>query len=370
MSFDTFVWKIASRCNLDCSYCYVYNLGDDSWKSQPKLMSERVAAKAAGRVLEHALERGLTGVVINFHGGEPFLGGTRHLRSLLKCITDVFQDTGIRVSTAIQTNGLLFTDEIGDLLAELGIGLYVSVDGPPETNDKNRLDLRGRPIGGRLDAALPNITGPRHRAIFAGFLSVVDVRSNPREVVDYLSAHQPPMIDFLLPLNNHDRVPAEGVAAYGDWLCTAFDYWLDQQSQVRVRTFDDIILRLMGEGAVNSDSEYLVVETDGSLELDDTLKTAYAGAAKLDMNIFAHSLAQVAELSSVQAMRNDLVLLCDSCRACNVVNVCRGGHVSHRYSEENGLRNPSVYCAALQQLIVHVWRRLVRETNTTISPPV
>ena len=35
---DTVLLKVASRCNLDCSYCYVYHMGDDGWRYQPKLM--------------------------------------------------------------------------------------------------------------------------------------------------------------------------------------------------------------------------------------------------------------------------------------------------------------------------------------------
>ena len=33
------VVKVASRCNLNCTYCYVYNMGDNSYKLQPKFMS-------------------------------------------------------------------------------------------------------------------------------------------------------------------------------------------------------------------------------------------------------------------------------------------------------------------------------------------
>ena len=41
-AIDTVLVKTASRCNLNCTYCYVYNLGDDGWKSQPRRMSSEV----------------------------------------------------------------------------------------------------------------------------------------------------------------------------------------------------------------------------------------------------------------------------------------------------------------------------------------
>ena len=38
----TFVVKVVSRCNLNCSYCYMYNLQDRTWRNQPGIMSAEV----------------------------------------------------------------------------------------------------------------------------------------------------------------------------------------------------------------------------------------------------------------------------------------------------------------------------------------
>ena len=32
---DTILLKVASRCNINCTYCYVYNMGDSAWKRMP-----------------------------------------------------------------------------------------------------------------------------------------------------------------------------------------------------------------------------------------------------------------------------------------------------------------------------------------------
>jgi len=36
------VVKVAELCNLNCSYCYMYNHRDTSYKTRPKIMSENV----------------------------------------------------------------------------------------------------------------------------------------------------------------------------------------------------------------------------------------------------------------------------------------------------------------------------------------
>jgi uncharacterized protein len=44
------VVKIASRCNLNCKYCYEYNMGDDTWKRASKFMTNDVAKQLGKRI--------------------------------------------------------------------------------------------------------------------------------------------------------------------------------------------------------------------------------------------------------------------------------------------------------------------------------
>ena len=43
--FQQFIVKVHSRCNLSCSYCYVYEMADQAWRQQPKRMTRPIAAK-------------------------------------------------------------------------------------------------------------------------------------------------------------------------------------------------------------------------------------------------------------------------------------------------------------------------------------
>lgn len=360
MVLDTFVWKVASRCNLDCSYCYVYNAGDTGWRSKPALMPEHVARRAALRIREHALRHGLERVVINFHGGEPLLGGTRHLGLLLSILEETFQGSGIHVSSALQTNALLFTPEIGELLAARGVGLYVSLDGPPEINDLSRRDRRGRPTGAAVERSLALLTSERFRKLFSGFLCVIDPGAEPSRVLDYLLQFQPPVIDFLLPLLNHERPPAGRSGQFAEWLISCFDHWFNLDTPTRVRTFDTLMTRLLSPRTALAlqQSAALIIETDGSLEADDTLKTAFPGAAVLGYDIFRHGLEEVAVDPRVAALQGRSSELAPECQRCELVSACGGGHLSHRYSKARGFLNPSVYCTDLQALILHIHHRL------------
>ena len=69
MYIDTVLLKVASRCNLDCSYCYVYHMGDESWRSLPKRMSKETQALVVAELgsLMRAQSRPFSVVL---HGGE------------------------------------------------------------------------------------------------------------------------------------------------------------------------------------------------------------------------------------------------------------------------------------------------------------
>ena len=78
---DTVLLKVASRCNINCRYCYVYNMGDTGWTSMPKVMSRSTITAIATSLarLYRAQSRPFSVVL---HGGEPLLLGEDELAFL------------------------------------------------------------------------------------------------------------------------------------------------------------------------------------------------------------------------------------------------------------------------------------------------
>ena len=67
------VLKVASLCNLNCTYCYMYNLGDETFKNQPKFMSNETVDSIIENVKNHCKKHALSTFEFIFHGGEPML---------------------------------------------------------------------------------------------------------------------------------------------------------------------------------------------------------------------------------------------------------------------------------------------------------
>jgi uncharacterized protein len=376
LPFHTFLWKIASRCNLNCTYCYIYNSQDTSWRQQPPFMSEAVARQTASRILEHCRAHGKRDVCVTFHGGEPLLGGVDHLEMLITVVREELTDRGLEVSLGMQSNGLLFTPEIGELMLAARMTVGISTDGPPVLNDRFRIDHAGRGSGQVLEDKIRLITSERYRPIFAGFLCVINLDVDPLTIARYLlSADSPiasdwPAVDFMLPHNNHTHPPPgkadPASTPYADWLIPVFDYWFDEARRGNIRLFNAIVKTLLGapsdvESFGLSPVDLVVVETDGTIEGVDTLKSTFQGAAALGFNVFADDFETIARHANVRRRQIGMDALCATCRACPIVHVCGGGYLPHRYSAENGFDNPSVYCSDLMKLIHHVATKVVGE---------
>ena len=112
-------------------------------------------------------------------------------------------------------------------------------------------------------------------------------------------------------------------------------------------------------------AQMMVIETDGSIEQEDTLKVAYAGAAATALHVDRDPLDAALLLPEIAARQIGVRALAAQCRACPVRSVCGGGLYSHRYAEDTGFLNPSVYCPDLFALIRHIRGRLLEDLNVS-----
>ena len=351
---DTVLLKVASRCNLDCTYCYVYHMGDNGWRDQPKLMPAAVQAAVVRRLSSlYASQQHPLHVVL--HGGEPLLLGPAQMRSLCKRLRSAIP---VPCELHVQTNGVLLTEAFIDVFVEYDVGISISIDGPSALHDQYRVDHRGRGSHDRVRSAINRLTA-RNDALplFSGILAVVDPNSNARSVYNSLKATSAPSIDFLVRDGNHSRLPHGKASAssieYGRWLVEALDTYLSDPSPPRVRLFDDMLRLIMGgpsckEGVGTTDYGILVIETDGTINKNDTLKIAHNGADRFRQtpwSVLSDSLLDLVHSPDYSEYYLQQQPTAPQCRACPELHICGGGMVAHRWSDDRAFDNPSIFCA-------------------------
>jgi uncharacterized protein len=365
--FREYIVKVHSRCDLSCDYCYMYEMADQSWRSQPRAMSQETAELIARRIGEHAIAHGLRDVTLILHGGEPLLA-SRDLISQLVTSTRRMAGHGTTVHAVVQTNGVGLSDAYLKLFDELGVRVGVSIDGDVTAHDRHRRFANGRGSYQAVAAGLRRLRRFPH--LYGGLLCAVDLRNDPVRTYRALVDFDPPKIDFQLPHGTWVDPPprrAHDTAGtpYADWLIAVFDYWYPKP-QTEIRLFDEILNLLLG-GASNSEivglapARMVVIETDGSIEQEDTLKIAYAGATATGLHVARDSLDAALLLPQIVARQIGGRALSAQCRVCPVRAVCGGGLYSHRYREDTGFFNPSVYCPDLLALISHIRDRVAAD---------
>ncbi|RAY14774.1 radical SAM protein [Actinomadura craniellae] len=366
-----FVVKVHSRCDLACDHCYVYTMADQGWRNQPRAIGDAVVVAIARRIAEHVRDHDLLLVRLILHGGEPLLAGPERLASISDTVrTEVARVAGPapdgrgRVGTVVQTNGVRLTAAALETFDRHDIKVAVSLDGTPAAHDRHRRFRDGRGSHGEVTAALALLRERPH--LYAGILCTIDPRNDPVETYEALLDHRPPAVDFLLPHGNWSapppgRPPDRSASVYAGWLIAVFDRWFSApRRETKVRLFQELVHLLLG-GATRSSlvgtapPGVLVIETNGAIELSDTLKSTYPGAAATGRHVFSHTFSAVTASAHVRDMERRST----ECLGCPLLRVCGGGSLAHRYAAGSGFVNPSVYCGDLSRLIRHVQAEVV-----------
>ena len=374
LEIDTVLVKVASRCNINCSYCYVYNMGDVQWAAMPKHISHRTVTALAKnlRTLASAQERCFATVL---HGGEPLLLGYKKLLSFFQILRKALSANHYPLS--IQTNGICITNDVLDLCSKYQVSLSVSIDGPQRINDRYRIDHLGR---GTYDRIIRGIQKLKNHSdsefLYAGVLAVIDPESDPHDVYSSLKSLDAPSIDFLYKDGNHSRLPigkdSFESTEYGQWLIALLDIYLVDPNPPRIRFLDDMIKLVLGgystkEGLGCVDYGIIVIDTDGRVSKNDTLKSSFKGADHFSQpwSVHTHELVDILnspEFSEYHALQKPTA---SACLSCVELSVCGGGMPLHRWSAENGYDNPSVYCADQLALISRIRRHVKSAMNKT-----
>jgi uncharacterized protein len=366
VQIDTVLVKAASRCNLDCAYCYVYHLNDDGWKFQLKRMSAAVVDATVDQLGSLSRAQAAPFSVV-LHGGEPLLLGKELMGRLVRGLSQsLARDCGIH----LQTNGVLLDNDFIEIFAEHNVGVSISFDGPSGTHDRWRSDRRGRGSHARVSRAIARLRDhPRGRGVFTGVLAVVDPASSPQEVYESLKATEAPGFDLLYRDGNRSRLP-HGKASlssteFGDWMCRLLDVYVRDPTPPRIRVLDDMMRIILGgqgrkEGVGLNSYGIVVIETDGSITKNDTLKVAHRGADRFERTTSVLHGSLSAFLASADVEAYHLLQRPNSpvCAACPDLAVCGGGMPAHRWSDVNGFDNPTVFCED-QKLLIASMRRLL-----------
>ncbi|WP_104381331.1 radical SAM protein [Sphingobacterium sp. HMA12] len=375
MIVKNIVLKVASRCNLNCSYCYIYNKGDNSYEKQPKFLSRNTTTILLEKILNHMLLHDLSTFGIVFHGGEPMLIGIEFYIFFVSEYKRIFLNfPDKKLNLAIQTNGTLLNDENVFKLKDLNIHIGISMDTTKISNDKNRVYHNERSSYNEILAGLKLLQ--KHTG-HSGILSVIDVNYSALESYNHIKSTGAQFMDLLVPDETHDTIGENDIRGkLGTWLCEMFDLWYnDKGPKPNIRFFHAMIQVILGMG-IGFDAfgknmgDVIVVESNGAMQANDSLRSCKNGITETNYNIMFNEISDMNSDPLTSLYFRNHFELPYVCSNCPLESICAGGYMVNRYSKQNGFDNESIYCGDMIKIISHIQNKLAYSLKDLNLEPI
>ena len=275
--------------------------------------------------------------------------------------------SGVTIHNAIQTNGYLIDEEWAAFFAEHHFLVGLSLDGPAELHNLNRLDAAGEGTFNRVLRAARIME--KHHVDF-NILCVVTGR-NARSVEKIYRFYRKQgfrWLQFIPCLEPLDQARGEekyhlSAEGYGDFLIRLFDLWYDNLRRgeyISIRHLDNWMSILLGERpeACNMSGQcsvQFVVEGDGGVYPCDFYVLDEWRMGTVGETPFAEmQQGEVARRFVEASLR-----VPEQCRTCRWAGLCRNGCRRDRAVLPDGAIDINCYCEAFRMFFAQRERQLM-----------
>jgi uncharacterized protein len=353
-------------CNLDCSYCFFLDK-EELYPNSNFRMSDEVLETYIRQLIE---SHKTPVVTVAWQGGEPTLMGLDFFKKAI-AYQEKYRRPGMTFENTLQTNGTLLNDEWCEFFKANNYLIGLSLDGPRELHDANRVDKVGRPT---FDKVMKGLRLLQKHGVEYNILTTVNrVNSqHPLEVYRFLRDEVKTSWIQFIPVV--ERINEDGKTLYqkgkqvsensvlpeqfGIFLTTIFDEWVRRDvGKVFVQTFEAAVRSWLdlptgmcffsptcGSG--------VALEHNGDLySCDHFVEPDYFLG-----NIQETSMAELVGSSrQFQFGQDKLNTLPRYCQQCEVRFACHGECPKHRFTETpDGEPGLNYLCAGYKAFFTHI----------------
>lgn len=349
----------SSLCNMRCGYCFYA----DEAMNRSVYSFGQMTEQTLENVLRRAFDFAEGSLHIGFQGGEPTLRGLPFFRRCASLAREL-NTKNLRVSFAIQTNGLLLDEEWARFFRDEHFLVGLSLDGTAAVHDRMRKDAFAEGTFDRVLAAAELLKA--HNVEF-NVLTVVTAYTakNITRIYPFFRKHgllYQQYIPCLDPLGE-PRGRAEyslTPALYARFMKDLFDLWYDDIAHGRfiyVRHLENLLGALMGHppehcGMLGRCAMQSVVEADGSVYPCDFYVLDRYRLGNLNTDDYP---SVIRALESSNFIRESLAPA-PECRACRWASLCRGG--CRRDRDSGGEIALNYFCSAYQSFYPYALPKL------------
>jgi uncharacterized protein len=338
-------------CNIDCRYCYLPDRNSKAVVGRETLSNLFSQVFASGWVDEC--------LSVVWHAGEPMVLPIAFYRDAFQMI-DRLKPANLAVAHSFQTNGTLIDEAWCAFFADHHVNLGVSIDGPRQLHDRNRLTRSGK---GTFDRTIAGIRLLRRRGVPFHVISVLSAASMaaPQEMFNFYVGEGIDQVCFNVEESEGDHVSRSfaeaGVeAAYYRFLR---EFWrLSAAAPGRISFIREIehaiqqVVRPADAPFINQLVEPFAITSMDWAGNISTFSPELLGLKNPDYedfllgNINRHALVDLPRRSNFARMLADIRAGVEMCReSCEYFSVCGGGEPANKLAENGSfVSTETTYC--------------------------
>ena len=373
----------SGHCNMRCRYCFYVDETEN--RTQPSM--GMMSLDTMRTLVDKALTYADGDCSFAFQGGEPTLAGLDFFHKFSDYVENHPNPKKIRVQYAFQTNGYALNAEWAQWFARHNVLVGISLDGPKEIHDRNRVDCQGKGTYQKVMASIQLLEKYRVEYNVLTVVSAANARRG-QQVYDFFKKQgfrYQQYIECLDPIGeapggyDYSLTPQR----YEVFLKSTFDAWYRDMKAghyVYNRYFENLLMILAGQGAESCNlrgfcGPQWVIEADGSVYPCDfyALDEWYLGNINTDS--FADMDEKRHELGFIQWSRQ----LPEECKACKWLPLCRNGCRRNREPVTAQSTGRNYFCSAYRgfleyalpglQEVLALLREQARNPKNIVKPP-
>jgi len=347
----------SGSCNMRCNYCFYHSLTNIREHKDYGIMSKETLEKLVFRAFEGDNQE----ITFAFQGGEPTLCGIEFYYQFEKYVLK-YNKKNIKVNRAFQTNGILIDDKWCEYFNKYNYLLGLSLDGPKEINDLNRIDIKGN---GTYKTIIKTKQLFEKYKVEYNILCVVnrEVARHGKKVYQFFKDNNIRYIQFincLDDLNSYQGTNKYSLTweRYLKFLKDTFDVWYEDVIKgdvYSIRQFDNYISMILGYAPESCNmngfcSCQYVIEADGSVYPCDF----YVIDQYKIGNVYENNLKEMFESNVTKQFISQSMVENVKCARCKWYKLCRNG--CYRERKEN----LNEFCDAYYNFFNYAYERMVQ----------
>ncbi|MFH1585461.1 MAG: radical SAM protein [archaeon] len=345
-------------CNLRCRYCSV-SAGELNKKDS---MNAEILQNVIEKLVMRTPKRATKFI---WHGGEPLLAGLGFYQQAVD-IQEGLRNEGYKIDNSIQTNGILINDKWAEFFKKNNFRIGISLDGPKEVNDKNRIFPNGRGTYEAIKKGSRTLDKHGIKHDYLGVLSCFDKEIQKRLIalIDYEKKGF--KLNVVNPIGRASTEPDFKLSGteHSEFFIELFENWIQGKGKgylmpIARKYLEPVLTNKPHECTYLEDCQQSMI---GVAPNGDVYPCARFTNFKEFCygNIVVNSLDEILSHPKRIALTKRSENLDRKCGVCDHSQICNGGCPVNAY-QTGDLNNADYECSQHKKIFSHIKSRIKQE---------